>query len=39
MAVSGLVKDWLGKNQWFTGGQPYNVGQTFSLLILLHISH
>ena len=31
MAVSGLVKDWLGKNQWFTGGQPYNVGQTCSL--------
>ena len=20
---------WLGKNQWFTGGQPDNVGQTF----------
>ena len=39
MAVSGLVKDRLGKNQWFIGGQPYNVGQTFSLLILLHISH
>ena len=34
MAVSALVKDlaWQ-ENQWFTGGQPYNVGQTFSLLI------
>ena len=39
MAVSGLVKGLAWKNQWFTGGQPYYVGQTFYLLILLHISH
>ena len=36
MVVSGA---WLGKNQWFTDGWPDNVGQTFFLLILLHISH
>ena len=29
MAVSGLVKDLAYKNQWFTGGQPYNVGHVF----------
>ena len=29
MVVLGLVKDPLGKNQWFTGGQPDNVGQAF----------
>ena len=39
MAVSGLVKSMLGKNQWFTGGWHDNVGQTFFLLILLHIRH
>ena len=39
MAVQALLRTWLGKNQWFTGGQLDNVGQTFSLLILLHISH
>ena len=31
MVVSSLVKDLLGKNQWFTGGQPDNVGLTFSV--------
>ena len=42
MAVSGLVKDLAWQESvvyWFTGGQPYNVGQTCSLLILLHISY
>ena len=30
MVISGLVpgRTWLGKNQWFTGGWPDNVGQT-----------
>ena len=34
-----VVKAWLGKNQWFAGGWPDNVGQILFLLILLHISH
>ena len=33
------LRTWLGKNQWLTGGKPNNVGLTFFLLILLHISH
>ena len=37
MVVSGLLRVWLSKNQWFTGGWPDNIGQTFFLLILLHI--
>ena len=29
MVVSGLVKTWLGKNQWFTSGWPDNVGHMY----------
>ena len=40
MSVSCFVKDLRGKKPWFTGGQPAagNAAQTFSELILLHIS-
>ena len=38
MSVSCFVKDLCGKKLWFTDGQPGNVAQTFSELILLHIS-